>query len=345
VADSTNERLGGEVARGVSEYFVDYGSAASRWCVDRSARAEHQSARMTREPALPVAGPLVEPILEGLRRGAEYCAELVAREGPVLEGSGQQFFTFGAPTPWGDPQRIGTTNVVIPGVVWTPEQPTDYYVGYSLGGTPWCSSAGRSGSPERTTPRERLPESESLTVELTGLSSGTAYCAQLIAVDPAGTGRGRMNEFKTLDVPPPMLGSPVAARPFISALSVSPRSFAAARRIYLHGRWHSQATGAAVRYVLSAPATVVFTVRRIEQGRASKAGQCAKATRRNRRARRCDLAVLIPATVARTGAAGSNSFRLSSTFAGRLLAPGHYVLSAAIRGQTGAATVRFRTVR
>jgi len=108
------------------------------------------------------------------------------------------------------------------------------------------------------------------------------------------------------------------------------------------------AIGARVRYTLSEPATTIFTVERKTVGRRS-GRRCVKATRRNRKARRCTLYVLQRGSFTHQGAAGANSFKFSGRLRNRKLAVGSYRLvavAADAAGNRSAAKRRaFRIVR
>jgi hypothetical protein len=106
--------------------------------------------------------------------------------------------------------------------------------------------------------------------------------------------------------------------------------------------------GARVRYALSEPATTTFTVERKTVGRRS-GRRCVKATRRNRKARRCTLYVVQRGNFTHQGAAGANSFKFTGRLRNRKLAVGSYRLvavAADAAGNKSAAKRRvFRIVR
>jgi uncharacterized repeat protein (TIGR01451 family) len=140
----------------------------------------------------------------------------------------------------------------------------------------------------------------------------------------------------TADVTPPSL----------TAYSLSRSTFAAAAT----GRSVASATkiGTRVRYTLSEPATVRFTVERGAPGRMVQ-GSCRKPTRLNLQAKRCTRYVRLKGSFAHAGNAGPNRFKFTGRLRGRKLRPGRYRLAAAPRDAAGnrskAKRVKFRIVR
>jgi hypothetical protein len=141
---------------------------------------------------------------------------------------------------------------------------------------------------------------------------------------------------------------PVAPRPAVSKLSVSPRRFSAAGR-KLHGRCEKltkQNTGdkpcqlsikLQATYTLNTPGTVSFKLSRQTTGR-KLSGRCVKATRKNQQHAKCTLLVSAHKTIPRSGVAGSNRFSLTGQ-----LAAGTYQLTATPARGT-AQTVTFRVI-
>jgi hypothetical protein len=111
--------------------------------------------------------------------------------------------------------------------------------------------------------------------------------------------------------------------PVISALSVTPLAFRAARS----GGSIAVATGASVAYTLSEAATTSFTVARMLPGQ-PKGAQCVKPSKRLRRAKRCTRLVPMPGGFSQAAHAGRNLFRFTGRIGGRALRPGSYTLSA-----------------
>ena len=86
--------------------------------------------------------------------------------------------------------------------------------------------------------------------------------------------------------------------------------------------------GTKVSYTLNLSASVRFTVVHPQAGRRAKGSHCVKATRRNRRARRCTLLVTIRGSFTLRARAGANSFRFTGRLGARKLTPGSYRLIA-----------------
>jgi hypothetical protein len=79
---------------------------------------------------------------------------------------------------------------------------TEYKVEYGLAASTWCTSSTSTGSPEASTTPGTLsgastPEEEPRTVavNLTGLTAGASYCAQLTAHNSSGTSHSGMLTF------------------------------------------------------------------------------------------------------------------------------------------------------
>ena len=80
--------------------------------------------------------------------------------------------------------------------------------------------------------------------------------------------------------------------------------------------------GAKVGYRLSEAARVKFIVELATTGRKA-GGKCVRATRSNRRKRRCTRYVAVKGSFTHAGAAGRNSFRFSGRLRGKRLKPGY----------------------
>lgn len=156
--------------------------------------------------------------------------------------------------------------------------------------------------------------------------------------------------FASMYTPSPLTTPPsdgdAGARPAITDLKVSPRSFRAARRG--GSILASRATGATVRYFNSVTAKTVFKVARRSRGVLS-GGRCVAPTRRLARAKPCTRWVRLRAGFKRTDVTGANKFRFSGRIGGRPLAPGRYRLTATPKDAAGTAgsadTASFRIKR
>jgi uncharacterized delta-60 repeat protein len=137
----------------------------------------------------------------------------------------------------------------------------------------------------------------------------------------------------------------VAARPRISHLRISPRSFRAAPRggsIAARGR----RTGTTVRYSDAQASTTTFTVLKSARG-VRRGRRCVKPRRGGRHGKRCTRLVSL-GSFRHHDVAGANHFRFTGRVRRHRLAPGRYTLRAVPRfGGVGgrAAITHFRIVR
>ncbi|MGI8623854.1 MAG: lactonase family protein [Solirubrobacteraceae bacterium] len=139
--------------------------------------------------------------------------------------------------------------------------------------------------------------------------------------------------------PPRPPAPPDTIRPRLTALSLSPSRFRAART----GPGTAARVGARVTYRLSEPAIVSFRVVRIVAGRRVRhGGRCVKVTRSNRGAKRCAREVTLRGAFTRRGAAGPNAFAFRGRLHARGLRPGCYRLRVVATDSTGNAS---RTAR
>lgn len=135
--------------------------------------------------------------------------------------------------------------------------------------------------------------------------------------------------------------------PVTSGLAVSSSTFRAASSGGSTAA-HRPPIGTTVRYRLSEPAKVLFTVQRETAGR--KVGKnCVAPTRGNRAKRRCTRYVAVRGSFLQTGRQGANSFKFTGRLGGRKLAPGVYRLTGVATDAAGnhgrAQFVRFTIVR
>jgi hypothetical protein len=92
--------------------------------------------------------------------------------------------------------------------------------------------------------------------------------------------------------------------------------------------------GTKVKYSLSEPSTVTFTVERAAAGR--KVGRsCRKPTRANASRKRCVRYVALNGSFAHAGTTGANSFRFTGRLANRKLARASYRLVAVAADAAG----------
>ena len=140
--------------------------------------------------------------------------------------------------------------------------------------------------------------------------------------------------------------TPDVTPPSLTAYSLSRSTFAAAAT----GRSVASAAkiGTRVRYTLSEPGAVRFTVERGAPGRLVQ-GSCRTPTRQNLRAKRCTRYGTMKGSFTHAGSAGANRFKFTGRLRGRKLRPGRYRLVAVPRDAAGNRSkpkrVKFRIVR
>jgi hypothetical protein len=162
-------------------------------------------------------------------------------------------------------------------------------------------------------------------------------------IETAGTENGcppPPSEPPPAETPPPPPPAPPGVTPpavAVSALTVSPRSFHAARRGSSVVAAKTKA-GTKVSFVLDQAATVKFTVARSQTGRKASGGRCVAVTSRNRKSRKCTRLVAARGSFSRSGVPGANGFGFTGRIGAKTLKPGKYRLIATptAAGQTGA---------
>jgi hypothetical protein len=140
------------------------------------------------------------------------------------------------------------------------------------------------------------------------------------------------------DPAPPALAD--TTKPILSALSLSPKRFRAARS----GRVIASSVGTTISYTLSEAAAVKF---RIERRRVR--GRCAKPSRPHRRAKGCTRYTTLRGSFTHQGQAGANKLRFTGRLKGRKQQPGRYRLRATATDPAGNKSPpkrsRFRIIR
>jgi hypothetical protein len=94
----------------------------------------------------------------------------------------------------------GAATATANGGIFPEGHPTTYYFAYGLQSSPWCESSGSSGSPTNSTAPQSLNDvtngtHENVAAPLSGLAPQAHYCAELVATDTNGTGRGEFTQF------------------------------------------------------------------------------------------------------------------------------------------------------
>jgi hypothetical protein len=117
-----------------------------------------------------------------------------------------------------DTYSTGATTATVEGLVDANGESTTYAAQYDVATSPWCTSGGTSGSPASATAgTDPIAPDDSVAVDLSGLSEGTDYCAQLVATNGSGGADGGQVEWTqgaptadTFDVVPPDTGTTTA---------------------------------------------------------------------------------------------------------------------------------------
>jgi CSLREA domain-containing protein len=152
------------------------------------------------------------------------------------------------------------------------------------------------------------------------------------------------NNGTTASVTATLAIAPAATRATASIrkLTLSPTKFRSAAHGGSVARAH---TGTRVTYVLSAAASVRFTVARPAAGKRGAKGRCLAPKKAKRHARRCTRLVKLRGGFTRAGKAGTNRFRFTGRLRGRRLRAGRYRLLATPPKPGRARSVAFRIVR
>ncbi len=207
-------------------YQVQYDLASSHWCQTSGAFGSPTSTTSSQSlGATDATWHNVSVTLTGLSSGQGYCAQLIANNGSGNAQGGIVNFTYGVPgVQTNDAQGTGPTTATVDGSVDPAGQPTTYQAQYAPANSAWCHSGGNSGSPTATTPAQSLGATDDsphdVTVNLSGLTASTDYCAQLVASNNVGQGQGGVTDFTTS-------AQPVAQAPtatltgFVSGLDTS----------------------------------------------------------------------------------------------------------------------------
>ncbi len=200
-----------------TDYHVAYDLASSEWCT--SGGLAGSPAHSTTPVTLGFTDTVFHQVsveLTGLSTGNEYCVELIAANGSgTAHGSQVTFFAGFPAASTSNAFATGATTAMVEGQVNPSGQTTQYHVAYDLASSEWCASEGLAGSPAHSTTPVTLGFTDAtfhqVSVELTGLSTGTEYCVQLVAVNGAGTAHGSQLRF-------------TAAPPLPAVTEVSPAS-------------------------------------------------------------------------------------------------------------------------
>jgi hypothetical protein len=186
----------------LTKYHVAWSSATSSWCTSHGVEStpEHEVTAPEISATTPVANEFVD--LTELANRQEYCVEAIATNASGPTRSELATFTAGAPSVvfFAEPATVTTTTFATHVLVDPAGQATHYWMAYEVASSRWCTTAGKEGSPSHATAHvEAAPASEytEVAVELTGLSSGTQYCSQLVAENESGPASSLVEPFAT----------------------------------------------------------------------------------------------------------------------------------------------------
>ena len=171
-------------------YRAWYAPAASAWCTTSGASGTPSGTNPVPLGFSDHTPHDVSVDLTGLTAGIDYCARLTAGNG-FADASGAQV-TWSEDLPDAltfDGYSTDSTTATVEGLVSPAGAGTTYQVQYDVATSDWCTSGGAIGTPASATSptSDGLDLSDSgpqfVTVDLTGLTEKTAYCAQLIATN------------------------------------------------------------------------------------------------------------------------------------------------------------------
>jgi len=193
---ATTATLDGEVnpAGQSTTYAVEYDLQSSDWCT--SSGFSGTPAHTTTATSLGSADTTshdVSPAVSGLTAGVAYCGEITATNASGSSAdSGQVDWTQGVPSAdTFESTSTGASTANVTGDVDPAGQTTTYDVEYDLQSSDWCTSDGFSGTPAHTTTAQTLGFTDTtfhdIDVDLTGLTPGGSYCAEVFATNGAGT--------------------------------------------------------------------------------------------------------------------------------------------------------------
>jgi phosphodiesterase/alkaline phosphatase D-like protein len=204
-ASATSETVDGQIdpAGQATHYVWEYGPATSTWCHDNGDLGTPANTT-SQEPLGEINGdpdPVTTTLTAGLTAGTSYCVTLVATNGTGNDTFASfTSFIAGAPVVrTGETTPTSGSTATLTGEVDPGGQTTTYYAEYDLASSPWCENNGSSGTATYNTKSHVQTQagssSEPVTVDLTGLTSGTAYCAELVAMNGSGSSDGGFSEF------------------------------------------------------------------------------------------------------------------------------------------------------
>lgn len=172
---------------------ISYGPASSDWCTSGGASGSPADTYFSHVPFIDSSTyTFYVHLPTDLINGIEYCAHFIATNSSGMVDGGQVSWTQGLPSTLTlTVASTGNSTATVEGAVDPAGQSTSYVVKYDLGSSVWCSSAGASGTPADATAPQILPNTDGtfdgIPVDLTGLTPGASYCAEIVATNSTGT--------------------------------------------------------------------------------------------------------------------------------------------------------------
>src|SRR5665213_3541701 len=189
-------------------YYAQYDTVGSTFCNSEGVTTDGTTVSTPAAPGTPLAfvdtaSHDVSVDIVGLTAGTAYCAQIVAVNPAGTALGGMQTFTSGLPTAFTSGAQVtGATTALVAGTVNPEGQVTTDYVQYDTVGSTFCDTDGVTT--DGTTVSTPMPPGttvgsdatvHNVIVDLAGLTAGTSYCAQIVAVNPAGTALGGTQTF------------------------------------------------------------------------------------------------------------------------------------------------------
>jgi len=326
-------------------YVVKYDTTSSAWCSsDGASGTPANITPPTTLGATDTSSHAVSESIAGLTPLVSYCAEIAATNASGDSPSQTPVaFSTTQPPPGVSALSVGgisTSGATISGTVAPNGAATIYHFEYgtttAYGTLTTNTSAGSSGA-------------QAVSATLSGLTPGTTYHWQLVAVSAGGTTLSGDQTFATTTQtsstpqppptppsppsPPNPPGPPAPVAPQISMLHLQPASFLPAKSGGSTSAKKTKKTGALVSYQDSQAGTTTFTVLEKLPGVKGKGGVCGKKPRTPKRGSKSCTYTATIGHFTHSDSAGVNSFYFTGRVGGTTLKAGKYMLQAVATNQ------------
>jgi hypothetical protein len=196
----TSGQISGTVnpAGQTTQYFAAYWLNTPDGCPDPPTDPTGTTTPVTLAGTPDATDHQVTVTITGLTQNTDYCAEVRATNGSgSSEASINNYnspteFSTGAPAvTTDDADPVGATTATIDGTV-NPEgdNTTTYWVDYNVSTSPFCTSQDTTDATIHQTTHTGTSTAGSVLVNLTSLTPGTTYCAEVVAHNASGTTYG-----------------------------------------------------------------------------------------------------------------------------------------------------------